>query len=172
MTPARLEHVGRVAELMGAWAEARDLSPLDVSRWRAAGVLHDALRDEDPASLRVRVAPRLRELPAPVLHGPAAAERLRAEGVRDEPLLKAVAYHTLGHARFDDLGFALYAADFLEPGRDLLNAWREELRGRMPDEAMVVVQEILAARIGHLVTSGRPVRPETMAFWNSLTGEG
>ena len=38
----------------------------------------------------------LANLPARVLHGPAAAVRLRAEGVDDEPFLLAVAFHTIG----------------------------------------------------------------------------
>jgi 2-amino-4-hydroxy-6-hydroxymethyldihydropteridine diphosphokinase len=157
---------------MGGWAEAKALSAREASRWRAAGLLHDALRDADPDTLRPRVAPSLRDMPARVLHGPAAAERLRVEGVRDGGFLRAVAYHSLGHPRLDELGMALYAADFLEPGRDLLNEWRGELRARMPGQDADVVREILAARIVHLVKSGGPVRRETVAFWNTLSGEG
>ena len=171
-TPARREHAGRVAVLMGGWAEGLGLDAAGESRWRAAGVLHDALRDADPDALRPRIAPGLQALPAFVLHGPAAAERLRVEGVNDGEFLRAIAYHTLGHPGLDQLGVALYAADFLEPGRDLLNDWREDLRERMPGDLINVVREILAARLGHLLEAGRPVRSETMAFWNSLSHEG
>ena len=172
MTPARREHADRVAELMGAWAEALGLGLREATRWRAAGVLHDVLRDEDPDALRARVVPSLQGLPAAALHGPAAAERLRGAGVMDGAFLRAVAYHTLGHPQLDDVGLALYAADFLEPGRNLRNAWRKELRERMPGETTDVVREILAARIEHLLKSRRPLRTETVAFWNVLAGEG
>lgn len=171
-TSARREHTSRVADLMGTWAEALGLGRAEVVRWRAAGVLHDALRDADPEALRPRVAPGLQDLPAFVLHGPAAAERLRIDGVKDGSFLRAVAYHTLGNAGLDDLGVALYAADFLEPGRDLRNGWRRELRARMPEAFTDVVREILAGRIAHLLETARPVRSETMAFWNSVSREG
>jgi HD superfamily phosphohydrolase YqeK len=108
-----------------------------------------------------------------LLHGPAAAEKLRIDGVRDAGLLHAVAYHTLGHADLGPEGRALYAADFLEPGRlGLRDDWRTALRARMPGEVHDVVREILSARVVHLVETGRPVRPETMGFWNSMAREG
>jgi 2-amino-4-hydroxy-6-hydroxymethyldihydropteridine diphosphokinase len=171
-SPARREHVDRVALLMGDWAVGLGLDSEDVASWRAAGVLHDALRDADPESLRTGVPPALRDLPASVLHGPAAAERLRVDGVEDSAFLLAVAYHTLGHPELDARGMALYVADFLEPGRDLLNEWRGELRSRMPGDLTEVAREILAARITHLIEDGRRMRPETVAFWNTLSREG
>ena len=97
-----------------------------------------------------------------------AAARLAGDGVEDPELLDAVRYHTLGHPRLGAAGRALYAADFLEPGRDLRNEWRKELRDRMPMHMDAVVQEIVGARITYLIGEGRPVRPETLAFWNSL----
>jgi len=158
----------RVAELLGGWAEVRAMASEDVLRWRAAGHLHDVLRDADPDELRVGLPEDLAGMPDPVLHGPVAALRLRAEGVADEALLAAVAWHTLGHPELDTLGRALYAADFLEPGRDFRNPWRAGLRARMPGALNEVVAEVLAARIGHQVEEGGPLRPETVAFWNIL----
>ena len=45
---------------------------------------------------------------------------------------------------------------------------RAELRSRMPGQLDQVVKEILQGRILHLVRAGRPVRTETMSFWNQL----
>lgn len=168
---ARRAHVARVRALMGEWADALALPDVDRARWRAAGLLHDALREEDPDQLRPGVPPTLRDLPPALLHGPAAARRLWVEGVRDGELLQAVAYHTVGHPSLGTLGRAAYAADFLEPGRDLLNEWRASLRGRMPHDLDRVVREVAGARIRHRVDGGSVVRPETMAFWNVLAGE-
>lgn len=165
---ARRAHIARVADLMGAWAAELRLPPPERTRWLAVAWLHDALRNADPQGLRVRVPPGMAALPGPLLHGPAAAERLRLDGVGDGELLQAVAYHTLGHPGLGTLGRALYAADFLEPGRDLLNAWREGLRSRLPSDLDGVVREVLGARIGYLVGRGSPLRPETVAFWNVL----
>ena len=55
--------------------------------------------------------------PVNVLHGPAAAARLQAEGETRASVLEAIRWHTLGWADWDRTGRALYMADFLEPGR-------------------------------------------------------
>ncbi|MBI4409109.1 MAG: HD domain-containing protein [Gemmatimonadetes bacterium] len=167
-TPARREHLARVAELLDRWAAALGLSDAERARWRAAAWLHDALRDADPAALRPLVPPECRGWPALLLHGPAAAARLRGDGCADEALLRAVAYHTIGHPELDELGGALYLADFLEPGRTFEPLWRAALRARMPAARSAVLQEVVGARIRHLVGSGRALRPETLGFWNSL----
>jgi HD superfamily phosphohydrolase YqeK len=158
----------RVAALLARWAATFGLEEEERLRWAALGYLHDALREDDPESIRPRVAPAFSHLPGRLLHGPAAAERLRVEGVEDGEFLTAVAFHTLGHPGLRLMGRSLYAADFLEEGRDLLNEWRAELRGRMPGEVDDVVRQVLGARIGHLVDLGSSLRPETVAFWNSL----
>lgn len=158
----------RVAELMEEWAERSGLDDEERDRRVAMGYLHDALKGAAPDALRELLDPPLCDLPGPVLHGPAAAELLAREGVDDLPLLRAVRYHTLGHPDLDEAGRALYAADFLEPGRNLRNKWRAALRARMPEESSVVVRDILQARIKHLLNRNRPVRAETIAFWNSV----
>jgi 2-amino-4-hydroxy-6-hydroxymethyldihydropteridine diphosphokinase len=168
----RREHLSRVAGLMASWAPDLTTTDVDGLRFTAAGYLHDVLRDAEPESLRRHVPPDLATLAGPLLHGPAAAERLRLEGVEDGELLTAVAYHTLGHRRLGVLGRALYAADFLEPGRDLRNEWRDALRGRMPGDPQGVLREILAGRIAYVTDQGRPLRPETVGFWNSMAAEG
>lgn len=166
----RRAHVKRVARLLDEWARRRGLPEEERTRWLAAAWLHDALKEAPEDELRALLSGREAELPGPVLHGPAAAARLRREGVEDEELLQAVAYHTLGHPELGATGRALYAADFLEPGRKLRNEWRARLRKRMPEDGDKVIKEIVRARIEYLLRKGRPVRPETMAFWNRMAG--
>jgi len=156
---------------MHDWAGGLSLGEDDQTRWSAAGSLHDSLRDEEPEILRARVSPEVNDLPGPLLHGPAAAERLRIEGVLDGELLAAVAYHTVGDESFGRLGRALYAADFLEPGRSFLPELRQELRARMPAELDQVVFEIVRVRVANLVERGSPMLPRTVRFWNQLTEE-
>lgn len=165
----RREHMARVAALMGAWAEARGEPPAEAARWRAAGWLHDALREEDHDVLRDLVEPRFRDLPGKILHGPGAARRLQDDGVEDGELLHAIRFHTLGSGDFGPVGLALYGADFLEPGREMREDWRAGLRERAPNELEGVVREILRARIGYLLQKGRPLHPETLSFWNRLS---
>lgn len=164
---SRCAHMGRVAALMARWSQDLNKSSRSRSRWIAAAHLHDALKDGDPSKLRKMVRGKLRLLPDGILHGPACAAKLREEGVEDEKLLKAIAFHTLGHPGFTRIGKMLYAADFLEPGRRVRRKWREGLRSRMPEDVDAVVHEIVGARVQHLLKKGRPVRPETIALWNS-----
>jgi HD superfamily phosphohydrolase YqeK len=170
ITPKRREHIERVATLMDEWAAAKGLDDAERTLWRAAGWLHDALRDANPQALRPLLPEEYAEWPDKLLHGPAAAERLRADGVTDETLLRAVAYHTVGHADFDELGRALYLADYLEPGRKFDQAGRAALRARMPHETIEVLRQVLRTRMAHMVTSHNKVRRETAAFWNSISG--
>ncbi len=169
MGEKRRRHVERVAALLEDWGWSAGLDDEERTRWVAVGYLHDAAKGLPTERLReILEGSSLADLPGPLLHGPAAARLLREEGVDDEALLLAVAYHTLGHPRLDAVGKALYAADFLEPGRELRDEWRARLRGRMPGELEVVVKEIVRARIHYLLEEGRPVRAETVGFWNTL----
>jgi HD superfamily phosphohydrolase YqeK len=163
VTPKRRAHMARVAALMEEWAHRLDLPEEEAIRWAAAGWLHDALRDEEPGRLVHEVASEELDLPGPILHGPAAAARLR--GGVDPRVQAAVRYHTVGHPGLGRLGRALYLADFLEPGRDFAEEWRASLRARMPDEMDEVLVEVLASRIRHLLEQRKPIRPETAAFW-------
>lgn len=166
---SRSRHSANVAALMAAWADSLALPEPEPERWRAAAWLHDALRLAPDAELLPFVPPEFRDLPARMLHGPAAAERLRRDGVADESLLLAISHHTIGHPAFDTLGQALYAADFLEPGRTFDPLLRAALRARMPTALPQVVPEIVRRRLVHLLRTGRRIRPETLAFWNALT---
>lgn len=164
----RRAHMGRVSALLREWSEARRDNSRDVDRWAAAGYLHDVLRDAKPDKLREALSEPLDHLPDEVVHGPAAADRLRQGGVTDEPLLAAIAFHTLGSPEFDDIGKALYAADFLEPGRKIQPKWRGRRRDEMPEGLDSVVQAIVGKRVQFLIKKGRPVPRETMGLWNVL----
>ncbi len=158
----------RVADVLERWAREMRLGEDQVARWRAAGHLHDALRDASPEALAGALPKRLRALPRRAYHGPAAADRLRDAGVADRELLRAIRWHTLGSPKFGTLGKALYAADFLEPERRPRRRWREDLRSRAHRRMDEVVAEIVASKIDHLVRSEMPVHPRTIRFWNAL----
>lgn len=167
-SPGRRRHMERVADLLERWARAFGLEDLETTRWRAAGMLHDVLRDADPQALRPLVAPELRDRPGGMLHGPAAAARLREAGVADDALLLAVAWHTMGHPGLDRLGRALYLADYLEPGRDFDSERLAMLRDRVPDDLGAVLREVAARRIHRSLEKGRPLLEPTISFWNDL----
>jgi len=154
VTPARRGHVERVAGLLGEWAGAMRVAPVERDRWLRAAWLHDALRDAPLGDL--------------MAHGPAAAERAGQDGERDRGVLDAVRYHTVGFAGWDDVGRMLYLADFLEPGREFDQDGRRALAARVPAERDAVLREVARRRIGWVVKSGWPLVPETVAFWNAL----
>jgi len=163
--PGRRRHIERVAELLDSWAQQEELAEDERARWRAAAYLHDALRDAPPRELREWVT---EPMPDALLHGPAAAARLRDEGVDDEELLDAIAHHTVGSPTFSRLGRALYAADFLEPGRTFLPELRAELRARAPEDLDAVVKDVVRERIRDLRRRGKKVNPLTAAFRETL----
>ena len=168
-TPKRRAHIARVAALVAGWANARGLPPDQKARWLRAAELHDVVRDADASTLRGWIGGEFADWPDQLLHGPAAAARLRAEGFADEGILTAVAYHTLGHPDLDDAGRALYLADFLEPGRTFDPISCSTWRARMPDDMEGVLCDVLAARIQHVIAAHRPLRLETLAFWNQVS---
>jgi len=168
MSEARREHTIRVGRLLWKWSRALEFKRRKRIRWRAAGVLHDSLKEEAPDVLRGEIASGAL-WPDPLLHGPACAARLRAAGVRDEKLLLAIMYHTTGHASLGRLGQALYMADYLDPGRYGKVRKRAEWRRRMPFDWEAVLEEVAAAKIKSLIDRGVPIPRVTMDFWNAQT---
>jgi HD superfamily phosphohydrolase YqeK len=154
VTPERRAHIERVAALMDEWAAGLAVSAVERKRWQRAAWCHDALRDAAAAG----------ELD----HGPRCADRLAQEGERDQGVLDAVRYHSVGYAGWDDAGRMLYLADHLEPGRPHDRAARAALRARMPHERDAVLKEVARRRLAWTVRSGWPLAAETVAFWNAL----
>ncbi len=154
VTAERRAHIERVAQLLSVWATALRVADTERARWLKAAWLHDALRD----------APAANEL----AHGPMAAERAARDGESDQGVLDAVRYHSLGYARWDDVGKMLYLADYLEPGRPFDQALRRALAARVPAEREVVLREVAARRIGRVIDCRWPLVPETVDFWNAL----
>src|SRR5256712_10387461 len=97
VTERRLAHIQRVTSLLRAWGAAMRISPEEANAWIDAGTWHDALRDAPIPQLRAITGDRTS--PDGLLHGPAVAIKLEAEGERRQNLLDAIRYHTLAHAR-------------------------------------------------------------------------
>src|ERR1043166_7929921 len=96
LTPARLQHVQRVAELVASWAEQLGVPATEMHRWLKAGWLHDALRAPPGQGLTYR-APWV-DGPLELRHGHAGGARAKAEGESDRGGLEAVRYHSIGFA--------------------------------------------------------------------------
>jgi HD superfamily phosphohydrolase YqeK len=166
VTPARREHIERVAALAGGWAFEMGVPENERHRWLRAVWLHDALRDA-PEDELVRWAPSAHG-PPDLRHGPASAARAKADGEADRGVLDAVRYHSIGLAEWDMVGRVLYCADYLEPGRKHEREWRADLAQRYPADPSLVLRQVARARVLHLVSSGRMLLEPTVRFWNSL----
>jgi len=170
VTPARLQHMQRVAELASGWAEQMGVPDSERNRWLRAVWLHDALRDAPPEELAkwASTTPGPKEL----WHGPASAARAKAEGELDRGVLDAVRYHSVGLAEWDMVGRILYCADFLDPERKFDREVCAQLAQRLPQDPRGVLREVARARLLHLVKTGWPIPDPTFRFWNSLVAAG
>lgn len=162
----RREHIGRVVSLLSAWSDAMHLAPTERQMWLDAGRWHDALRDADESVLRALTGER--KLPAAMLHGPAAADRLADEGEGRREVLEAIRWHTVGCATWSRVGRALYMADFLEPGRSFMKLDRAYLAAAVPSTFDDTFRQVVRLRIEWTVREGRALGDETVTLWNSL----
>jgi HD superfamily phosphohydrolase YqeK len=164
----RRAHVERVVGLLAGWAAAMALPSDEAAAWHDAGWWHDALRDADEDTLRRWSGDT--ESPAALLHGPAAAARLAAEGEARQGVLEAVRWHTVGSPAWDRTGQALYMADFLEPGRGFLQAERAFLARQVPSAFPEVFRQVVRLRLEWTLREGKPLLAPTVALWNRLRG--
>lgn len=162
----RRAHIGRVVALLEEWATVMGLPADETSRWTAAGLLHDALRDAPETMLRTLTGDG--ERPVELLHGPAAAVRAEQDGERRQDVLDAVRFHTVGLASWGRTGRALFLADFLEPGRDFLVAERQFIARQVPNDLDGAFRQGVRLRIDYALSQGGELFPETVALWNAV----
>src|SRR5690242_14535005 len=166
VTERRRAHIARVAALMAAWATAMRLPEGERRDWNDAARWHDALRDATSEELR-RLAGDAPYEPE-MLHGPAAAARLGADGEERASVLEAIRYHTVGSPNWDRTGRALYMADFLEPGRSFSRADRAFLAAQVPHDFEGVFRQVVRMRLVYALNEGHSLFAETVQLWNLI----
>lgn len=162
----RRAHIGRVVALLEHWAAEMRLPSDEASRWTAAGLLHDALRDAPEPMLRALTGDGT--VAAAILHGPAAAVRAEQDGERRQDVLNAVRYHTVGSAEWGRTGKALYLADFLEPGRQFLVSERAFVAKQVPSDFDGAFMQGVRLRLEWSLSQGGELFPQTVALWNAV----
>jgi 2-amino-4-hydroxy-6-hydroxymethyldihydropteridine diphosphokinase len=162
----RRAHIGRVTALLDTWSAQLRLADEECAAWHDAGRWHDALRDADEPTLRQLTGDG--ERPYGLLHGPAAADRLAAEGETRREVLEAIRWHTVGFAGWGRTGRALYMADFLEPGRTFMQADRAFLADRVPDAFDAVFRQVVRLRLEWTIREGKGLAHETVTLWNAV----
>ena len=166
VSPPRAAHIARVTALLAQWAEAMSLGEEPAAAWRDAGRWHDALRDAPEEELR-RMLGDTTTL-AGLLHGPAAAARLRADGERRADVLEAIAHHTVGSAAWGMTGRALYMADYLDPGRRFAATERAYLAAQVPHDFDGTFREVVRHRLSWVLREGFPLHQPTVDLWNAV----
>jgi len=163
----RMAHIERVTALLDEWARTLALPPEEARTWHDAGRLHDALRDAPEHVLR-ELAGDSPDYATEMLHGPAAAERMRRDGERRTDLLDAVRYHTIGSSQWGKVGRALYMADYLEPGRKFSRTDRAYLAAQVPHDFDATFRQVVRARLEWSLREGMRLYPEAVVLWNSV----
>ncbi len=166
VSPRRAAHIARVTELLEQWSDALSLEPGTASAWRDAGRWHDALRDAPEPELRQLLGDDV--TPGPLLHGPAAAKQLAADGEMRRDVLDAIAYHTVGSRDWSAAGRALYMADYLEPGRSFDRDQRAELAQRVATDFDAVFREVVRRRIEWTRREGHALHWRTRDLWDAV----
>lgn len=168
-------HALRVAETAGMLAETYGV---DVESARLAGVLHDWDREVGDSGLLgeaeragVPVSDVDKSVPY-LLHARTGAVGLAQAlpGVSDD-VVHAVARHTVGSTGMTDLDMVVFIADMIEPARHYKGF--EELRAAV---GVASLHELFAScyqrSVAHLVTSRRPLHPDTVGVWNEFVARG
>ena len=162
----RRAHIERVVALLDNWVGAMHLPADEARAWHDAGRFHDALRDAQETQLRELTHDA--ESDVPLLHGPAAAARLTADGETRAEVIQAVRWHTIGCAAWGPVGRALYMADFLDPGRGFARADRAYLSHQVPTDFDGTFRQVVRMRVEWVLREGKGLHSESVALWNSV----
>lgn len=166
VTPARFEHILRVARLSRSIAVGNVFDDGEIDATVLAALLHDAARDLDPGEL-FRLAPPRNELerkhPLSV-HGRAGRRLAQEWGVFDERVLNAIEGHVFGVPPGDRVGMAVYVSDVSEPGRGV----NEEIREQAICDLEGAYVRAVQSKVDYLRAQGKPVHPETLRVYDEI----
>lgn len=100
-----------------------------------------------------------------LLHAPVGAVLVKKElGIKDQEIIKAISFHTMGSIEMSDLDKIIFLADMIEPGRDYPGLERLKcLAFRDLDEAMLFGLE---STIKYCLEQKRILHPQTIAVRN------
>ena len=124
LSPARFEHSRRVLVTCGTLAQAWNFPYAKRESLEWAALFHDCAkeipREESLRWLQVDGCPfgsELLDTPG-LVHAPLGARIVKQRyGITNPDVLRAIAYHATGHRDLTSIGWMVYIADYLEPGR-------------------------------------------------------
>jgi predicted HD superfamily hydrolase involved in NAD metabolism len=180
----RFQHVKGVAKVAHELAED---AGCDIFLAELAGWLHDGCKENKDRDLVIQAMQyglqlsAIDRVNASLLHGPVAAEKIKAElGVTNSLVLDAIREHTLGAVTMTELSKVVFLADCLEASRpsDYTDPIWEALRGSsntaekkskkkhglLDLDAAILTACDLGLR--QLLDSGRVIHPKTVDVRN------
>lgn len=170
----RLQHSHGVAETARGLAEVYGVDP---NTAYVAGLLHDwdkQLPKEDMCerakSLGIELKKSMCKTPS-VLHGVTAAAALPSEfGELPQPILDAIARHTVPVANMTPLDEIVYVADKIEPGRPARDT--SEVRSNVGKVSLQELYlETFSSSLSWLLETRRPIYKGSIKVWNELMAQ-
>jgi predicted HD superfamily hydrolase involved in NAD metabolism len=173
LSPKRFAHSQGVSQTAAALAAKFNA---DCEKAALAGILHDCARGFNNAELlemaqKISLPVNKVEKFSPVLlHAPVGAYLAQELfQISDEEILRAISFHTVGGKGMGVLDKIIYLADFIEPGRDCLNAisLREVVfqQGASLNEAMLKAYD---SSIKYTLGKQEPLHTNTVKGRNEL----
>lgn len=165
--PSRREHIYRTAKAAIILAK---LNGADTDKTTRAALLHDIGKYVGPERLKAlgidcgKEADALPESCRHQITGAAIAEKLFKE--RDKDVLAAIRTHTTGAERMSLLQKIIFAADYIEDGRDFMGI--NEIRAAVYDNLDRGIKLIFENTIDYLRTNGQEIAPVTLKAYEYL----
>ncbi len=166
----RLKHTRAVEETAVKIAKRY---PVEIDKVKIASLLHDFARHyEDEKLLKmveennIEVDDLEKDIPA-LLHSPVGAYLAEHKfGIKEEDILNAIRFHTIGRPGMSRLEKIIFVADVVEPGRNFpgVDLIREKIDKDL-DEAVILVCDFT---IKYNIDRKRVIHPNTLYTRNSL----
>lgn len=168
LSEKRFKHVLGVEEMCVILAEKNGV---DIEKARTAALLHDYMKETNIEILKemCKDVPEIKgyETLLEILHGFAGAVAAEKEfGIKDEDILNAIKYHTIGRENMSVLEKIVYIGDAVEMGRNYpcVNEIREET---MKDLDSGIIMEV-NRKIEYLKEKGGIIHIDTIKMRDNL----
>lgn len=170
LSKKRYEHCVRVMQTSFEIFDAWNLPDTKRETMAWASLFHDCAKENPPAKMQEWIdkgpAPfgmELLDTPA-LVHATVGTIILQQEyNINDDEILSAVAYHSTGHADQGSIGWIVYIADILEPGRTFIED-REKFLKTVKKRPLTGLRQVTDLRHSISCGKGRAVHPAALRF--------
>lgn len=170
LSKKRYDHCVRVMETSFEMFDAWELPDTQRESMAWASLFHDCAKENPPVKMQEWIdkgpAPfgmELLDTPA-LVHATVGSIILQqAYDIHEDEILSAVAYHSTGHADQSPIGWIVYIADILEPGRTFIEDRETFLKTAMKNP-LKGLRQVTDLRHSISNDKGRAVHPAALQF--------